>query len=140
MELPFLFEAHWRAIASDKGVIKLEPAWDQYLAMEQAGQLHVMTVRDGSALVGYFFAKVCPHLHYASSLTAWSDIFFILPQFMKGLAGGVRLRRLIREVEKMLGALGVQKVYIVSKKAHDLSRLLDREGYRFVELVHTKLL
>lgn len=140
VELAPLFVWHWDEIASDKDVIPLDPAWDQYLILDDIDQLHIITARDGAELVGYFFAVVHPHLHYKTSLTAWSDIFYLLPRYKQGLAAGVRLRRLIREAEKMLRDLKVQKVYIVTKKQHDLSRLLDREGYRFVELVHTKLL
>lgn len=140
VELPALIQKHWEDIASDKDVIKLDPAWDQYLLMEQIGHLHIITIRDKTKLIGYFFAKVAPHFHYAGSLTAWSDIFYLAREYKTGLAAGVRLRNLIRETEKMLRALKVQKVYIVSKKAHDLSGLLESEGYRFIEVVHTKLL
>lgn len=140
VELAPLFVWHWDEIAADKDVILLDPAWDQYLILEDVDQLHIITIRNGAALVGYFFAVVHPHLHYKTSLTAWSDIFYLLPQYKRGLAAGVRIRRLIREAEKMLRDLGVQKVYIIHKKAHDLSRLLESMDYEFIELVHKKLL
>lgn len=140
IELPPLFQKHWEEIAANKDVIKLDPAWDEYCELDRINRLHIITIRDGTKLVGYFFGLVKGHLHYKTSLTAWSDIFYLLPEYKKGLAAGVRLRRLIREAEKMFRVLKVQKVYMVTKKAHDLSRLLEREGYKFIELVHTKLL
>ena len=135
-ELPPLFVLHWQEIALDRDVIELAPDWKRYLAMEQAGQLHIITVRDNRVLVGYFFIVLLPHLHYCTTPMAFSDILFLLPGYRKGLAG----LRLVAETEKMARALGAKRFYIMCKVYHDLDRLLARLGFKWVEKVFTKLL
>ena len=135
-ELPELFQRHWEEIAANKDVIKLDPAWDRYLQLERDGALHILTVRDGAVLAGYFFAMVHPHLHYATSLTAWSDIFWVKPEHREGWNGV----KFFKAAIKMLRDLGVQKVYMVCKVKHDLEPILSRLGFKFVEKVFTKLL
>lgn len=139
-ELPDVFQQHWEDIALDKNAIKLNPHYDEYLKIEQIGKLHCMVARDGEKLAGYFFAIVFPHLHYAHSLTAFSDIYYLKREYRRDFGIVARLRGLIRSTEQMLRDLHVQKVYITSKNYLDLTAVLAKEGYRFIETVHTKLL
>lgn len=131
-----MFLQHWKEIALDQSVIKLDPDWQRYCLMEVQNQLHIMTVREGTKLIGYYFAIVLPHLHYKSSYTAYSDIFYILPEYRRGLAG----YKLFRETEKMLKDLGVQKSYVMTKTHLPITMLMKRLKYRFIERIYTKLL
>lgn len=125
----------------DQAAIPLDPAWHWYVDMELSGCYHMMTVRDEGILVGYYGAIVKPHLHYKTSLTAWSDILYILPEYRKtgwGLAGtGYRL---ICEAEKMLKDLGVQKSYLMTKAYLPIKIIVKRLKYRLTEIIYTKLL
>lgn len=135
-ELPELFYRHWEEVALDKEAIKLKPDWPTYLQMELLNILHMMTVRAEGKLVGYYIALVRPHLHYAESLTAWSDIFYLLPEYRRGLTG----YQLFAETEDMLKKLGVQKSYVMTKAHLPITIIMKRRGYRFIERIYTKLL
>ena len=135
-ELPELFMAHYDEIALDKSVIKLDPDWNKYCQLELHGILHVMTVRDTAKLVGYHMSVVSTHLHYKSTITALSDIFYLLPEYRQGWTG----YKLFEETEKMLKVLGVKKFYNVTKAHLPINIIMKRRGYRLVDKVYTKLL
>lgn len=135
-ELPELFQRHWEEVALDHMEVPLDPDWRCYSEMATMGILHVVTARDNGRLIGYYFAIVRPHLHYKSTLTAFSDIFIIMPEYRKGWTG----YRLLKEAEKMLKDIGVRKSYLMTKVHIPLILLVKRLKYRFVERVYTKLL
>ncbi len=135
-ELPELFLAHYEEIALDKDVIKLDPDWNKYLQLELMGILHIMSVRDAARLIGYHISVVSPHLHYKSTITALSDIFYLLPEYRQGWTG----YKLFEETEKMLKALGVVRFYNVTKVHLPINIIMKRRGYRLVDKVYTKLL
>ena len=79
-----------------------------------------------------------PHaLHYAYK-EADSDIFFLAPEYRKGLAGA----RLLKFAEASLRAIGVERVFTRTKLSpqHDLGPLLERLGFRPIERVYSKIL
>lgn len=140
-ELPDIFYAHWQEIALEKKAIKLAPDWNRYIALEAAKMLHIMTVRDNGILIGYYFGLVSSHLHYKASLTAWSDLFFVLPEYRTAGFGLIGIgQRLLREAEKMLKDLGVQRHYMMTKQHLPLNMLMKRLRYKLVEKVYTRLL
>jgi GNAT superfamily N-acetyltransferase len=134
-ELPPLFKRHWEEIALNRDKIPLNPQWAAYGRLEQGGALHIVTARHQGELVGYFFCIVVPDLHYGI-LTCHDDLFYILPEYRKGWIG----YRLFSSCEKMLRALGVQRVYCRTKVDHPVDKLLVRLGYRLIERVYAKLL
>ncbi len=135
-ELPALFVMHWQEVGLDREKIPLDPDWERYALLEAQGILHMVTARDDGILIGYYVALVLPHLHYKSSRTAFSDIFFIHPEYRRGLTG----YKLFLETEKMLKKLGVQKSYVMTKQHLPLNILMKRLKYRFIEKIYTKLL
>ena len=135
-ELPEIFYRHWEEVALDRTVITLDPDWERYAQLDKMNQLHMMTVRDDGVLIGYFLAFVWPHIHYKSSMTAWSDIFYLMPEYRFGWTG----YKLFKHAEKMLKVLGVQKSYVMTKRHIPLNMLMKRLGYRLIEKVYTRLL
>lgn len=132
-ELPPLFSAHWIELGSEEA---LEPDWARFAGMDASGVLHCITCRDAGKLVGYFFALVTQSLHYASVTTAYSDGFFLLPEYRKGMNGV----KLLRFSEKYLADLGVKKLYLATRVGHDLSTILARLEYTPFEELHSKAL
>lgn len=127
-----LIKEHWEEIALDKDVIKLDPDYHSYLRMEETGQLHIVTARDEGKLVGYYCAIIRPHLHYADSITAYTDLFFISKPYRKGLVG----YKLIKWATNLMPD-DVQKVYIQTKLGdRDIGVILERIGYLPVERVY----
>src|SRR5215469_12725938 len=91
-ELKAIIGLHWEEIALLKDKIKLDPDYDRYLALEESGVLHVITIRENGELIGYHIAFVTPHMHYKGDLMCFTDIFFLKKEYRKGLAGAKLLK------------------------------------------------
>lgn len=134
-ELPPLFLRHWEEIALNRDSVPLDPNWPEYYRLDIAGVLRCLTVRtESGTLAGYHFVLIFPHLHYASTLWAQSDMFWLDPAYRAGW-WGVKLLSVVRD---QLRAAGV-KVHFVNIKLHfeadrgTLAKVLRRLGYRHTE-------
>lgn len=135
-EMEQLWPLHWEEVAADKDVIPLEPNYEMYDWIDQNGQLHVVTVRCDGKLIGYHTSIVRPHLHYKSSLSAFTDMYFIHPDYRKGMVGV----KLFKEVEKSLKQRGVQKMFTGTKLSLDMGRLFEHLGWKETERLYTKVI
>jgi len=127
---------HWHEIALDKDTVPLEPDWEKYRRLEQAGLLNVTTARDDGRLVGYACYIVAPSLHYRSLSVADSDVFFLSREHRRGAAG----LGLLRAAEDHLVAAGVGRIVNRVKIHHDVGPLFVRLGFRPIEHVYSKRL
>jgi GNAT superfamily N-acetyltransferase len=140
-ELPPLFMRHWREIALHQDEIPLDPNWDRYYEYDLLGILQTLTVRSNGVLVGYVFMLVHPHLHYASTVWAQSDIFWLDPAYRSGWTG----YKMLREIEAGMRRLGV-KVVMVNTKLHfeasrgTIGKLFERLGYKATETIFAKFI
>lgn len=133
-ELPPIFLEHYKEIALDQGRMPLQPAWQRYIELEQSDILHILTVRHKGRLVGYHFNFVYPHMHYASTLCSFSDMFFILPQYRQGFNG----IKFFIENEKMLKVIGVKKMFVMTKVHKEVQPVMKRLKYKFIERIFSK--
>lgn len=129
------YEEHWKELAADPS-IPLNPHYEQYDLIAQAGLLHVTTVRYNGKLVGYHFVMLSPHLHYKQSLTAFTDIFYLEPEHRNGWIGV----KLFKTMESTLKDRGVQRIYMGTKLKSDIGPILDRLGYNPIERLYTKII
>lgn len=134
-ELKPFYPLHFAELASDPS-IPLNPDYDTYNRLADAGIIHVVTVRNDSNLIGYHIAMVYPHLHYAQSLTAHTDIYYIAKPYRKGYTG----IRLFKFVEDDLKSFGVGRIYTSTKTDSDKGIIFNRLGYSKKEVVYTKVL
>jgi len=133
-ELPPLLEIHYKEI-SHYPDIALDPDWDQYAAVEEAGALRTFTIRtEEKELVGYAIYFVRKNIHYKSSLQAVQDIIFLHPKY-RG-----RGAKFIKWCDEQLKAEGVQVVYHHVKEKHNFGPLLERQGYELIDLIYGKRL
>jgi GNAT superfamily N-acetyltransferase len=131
-----LLEFHWREIALHQDVIPLAPDKESYEDLERHGQLQLVTMRDDEGkLWGYHVSIIRPHLHYRTSLTAFTDVFYIHPDYRKGTSAA----KLFKFAEAQLAARGVQRMYATSKLAFDLRPLFVFLGWTEIERVFVKL-
>lgn len=135
-ELEPHWEAHWREVATHQDEIPLSVDWGAYAAFERLGQLHVVTARSAGAVVGYHISFVRPHLHYSTSLTAFTDVYWLHPDFRKGRTG----IKLFQHVEQTLRARGVQRMYTGTKLSLDMGRLFERLGWTEIERTFSKVI
>lgn len=133
-ELLELYPLHYEEVGMDKEHIPLDPDIDQYIALQKVGMLHILTVRDGRRLVGYHKAFLCNHIHFKSTQVAYTDLYFLLPEYRKGFVGV----NLFKEVERLLKEMGIKKIYTMTKVKKDNSALFKRLGYTKAEYAYTK--
>lgn len=135
-EMEALWPLHWEEVAGDKDVIKLEPNYAMYDSLVSTGQLHLITARADGKLIGYHVSIVRPHLHYVNSLSAFTDMYFIHPDFRKGMVGV----NIFRAAEKSLKQRGVQKMFTGTKLSLDMGRIFERLGWKETERLYTKVI
>ena len=132
-ELKAIYPQHWQEIALNKDQIELDPDYELYAKLDELGAVHLVTARDGRFLVGYHISFIRPHLHYRRSLTAFTDIFYLLPEYRRGLNGYNLLKFFVDSVRE----IGVERIYMMTKLAIDLTPILDRLGFSEIEHLHT---
>lgn len=135
-EAAVLWPLHWDEIAMDKDAIKLSVDYAQYDQIDASGSLHVVVARSEGRIVGYHLSIIRPHLHYSQSLSAFTDIYFIVPEFRKGRTG----INLMKFTEKSLKARGVQKMFTGTKLHLDMGRLFEHLGWTETERLYTKVI
>lgn len=136
-EIQPLIAAHYREIAHYQD-IPLDPDYDVYYKIADAGQLRVFTARKqkSGALVGYCLYFVRSNPHYKTSIQAVQDILFLTPE-LRGLTLGPAL---IAYTEARLKEEGVQVAMQHVKAAHNFGKMLERNGWELVDLIYTKRL
>lgn len=136
-ELQGLWKDHHQEIAHiQDGRMPLDVDLQSYAVLEQAGILHVVTVRVDEELVGYYVGTVMPHLHYRSTLVGQEDVHYLKPAFRRGWLGV----KFIRAIEATLRERGVQYAVMRTKVYADHSALFARCGWVLTEKAHTKWL
>jgi GNAT superfamily N-acetyltransferase len=126
---------HWHDVALDKDDIPLDPNWDGYAKIFAAGVGHVMTARtETGELVGYSVCMMVPHLRYKNVKWAEGDVFFLRHDHRKGRAG----MQLLMAAEKMMKALGAEKLYQKVKLHKDVGKVFEHLGYNAIERVYVK--
>lgn len=132
-----LFKKHWEEIAIDRDKIHLSLDYDKYQGMDDSGILHVLTMRNGKRLVGYYIAFILPHTHYSQAgIMAFTDIYFVSPEQRTGING----IQLFVEAEKSLRERGVTKAYLSTKVHKDNGPIFERLGWKLSDKSYTKLL
>jgi GNAT superfamily N-acetyltransferase len=135
-EVEPLLMRHWHEIALNKDTVPLDPDWDGYFAAEDAGIICAITARDEGTLVGYMNFVLSRNLHYRSLFVADGDIFWLAPEYRKGMTG----LRMIRFAEDLLKTLGVNKIVNKVKLHFDIGVLFERLGYAPIERIYAKKL
>lgn len=128
-----LFKKHWEEI--DKGT-NPEPCFNhpQYLNLEKAGSLLVVTIRNEDKLIGYTVNFLMPTLKYSQVLYSFVDFFYILPEYRKGFTG----IKLFKELEKELKLRGVTRSYLGTRVDLDLGPVFKRLKYSLLEHIYIK--
>lgn len=135
-ELERLFPGHWRKLALDRDAVPLAPAYDAYAAKERAGELLFIALRDRGQLVGYWVAEIGPGLHYRTCLSAKMDMWYVAPEYEKGVAALILMRAVEREYRRR----GVQRSFVGEKLHKPCGRLYQAFGYEPIETYYSKMM
>jgi len=133
-EIQPLLQKHWEDVALNQDKVKLNPNWRAYQFLEREGALHITTARNKGRLVGYVIYLLSNWLHYKEEVLADGDIFWLDPDYRKGMTGV----RLLKEAEQSLIARGVTAISNKVKLHKDVGRVFERLGYTPIERVYMK--
>lgn len=136
-ELQPLLEAHYQEVAHYPD-LKLDPAWDLYAKINEAGNLRVYTARIDGALVGYEAFFISRSMHYRSAIYAVEDVLFV-EKNARGARIGIGLMQFSHG---SLAAAGVTVVMHHCKHKEDLNLgpLYKRVGLEHIDEVWGKRL
>lgn len=129
-----LWVEHYDEIAVQKDRMEMKPDVAGYMALEAAGRLQILTVRDDGRMVGYLLTVIRPHLHYANVLSGFEDAYFLSKTHRRGMTGV----KLIREGIRYMRAVGVQKAFFMTKASLDMGRIFERLGFTKSDIVYSK--
>lgn len=138
-----LWQLHWQEIALNQAQIPLNVHYAVYDALDSVGQISVIVARSEGQLVGYWVGMIRPHLHYATSLTAHTDVYYLLPDHRRGRTG----IRLWQAVEREMRRRGVERILTATKKhvspvtgkTLDMGPVFRHLGYTEVETCYAKM-
>ena len=135
-EIEPLLEEHWKEIALNKEIIKLNPDWEGYARLDNVNALRIYTARKNDKLMGYFVVIVSKSLHYRDHLFANNDIIFLSKSARKGLAG----MKLIKYAIDSLAAEGITKLHVNTKAHQPFDAILERLNFEEIERVYSLVL
>ena len=133
-ELKPLLEEHWKEIALYQDKFSLDPAYDKYQDMSDAGSLNIVTCRIDDEIVGYFIAFISKHLHYKETTYATNDILYLAPEHR----GGELAYKIFSFAEQTLKDLGVDVLTLSMKTILPFDSLCEALGYTYVERTYSK--
>lgn len=111
------------------------PNWETYVAMEDAGILHVIGVFNGDTIVGFASVLITELPHY-SRVVATTESFYVDLNHRKSGTG----QSLLRVIEALAIDLGASTLLVSAPHNGRLEKLLPHKGYRETNRVFTKAL
>ena len=135
-QLKELLPRHYEELCPSKENLELAPDYDAYRRLFDCGMLRCITVHHDERLIGYIIFIVQPHLHYSKSKCAFEDVYWIDPDYRKGRIG----LKMFKFAEKVLKAIGVNRVILHTKVFQDHSTLFEYMGYTHTDKLFTKFL
>lgn len=131
-----LFKEHYQEVALNKSVMHLNPDWDAYRNLEQAGKLFCVAAFLGEELIGYSVNFLGPHLHYSDMCYAQNDLLFVAEEHRKTRVG----LDLIRHTEGLAKVKGAKMMLWHAKEETKLAAIMPRLGYRVQDIIYSKVL
>lgn len=130
MDADALLQAHYEELCLHRDRKALAPRWDQYTAIERAGNLLVVAARQDGALVGYACFFVAPHMHYSAYTVAVNDVIYV-DKSARGTIGLRLIKACIREAK----AAGANHIAWRAKLGTPLIEILKKLGCLEEEIV-----
>lgn len=132
-----LLQEHYLELAKNQDKVKLNPDWQRYAFLEQAGSFLIFTAREDCVLIGYAAFFSSPHPHYADLRLVSNDVLFVEQKHRTGRTG----IRLIQFAETQIAHLYGSNYCITwhAKENTPLAGMLGRMGYGLQDIVLSKL-
>lgn len=128
-----LLEQHYEELSVTKN-FKLNPDYQIYLEAEKKGTCRAIACLNEGEIIGYIVYFIGINLHYKDCLLATEDIYYLKPEYRRGLTG----LRMFKFAEDYLKTLGVNMVRYSTKTHMDNTRLFEFLGCSLIEKVFIK--
>ena len=129
-----LLDKHWQETEPNQKTIALNPDWEQYALLDQAGILRVFTARDNKKLVGYCVVMISKSIHHKDHTFASTDVIYIKPEYRQSKTGS----DLIKYAEEHCIEQGVSLMTLNMKTEFPFDNLMLRMGFNLLERVYHK--
>lgn len=127
-----MFQRHWDEFQGHKK-LPLDPDIDGYSAIQDAGMLLYVTVRDHGALIGYWLGLLTKNLHSREQLVCMGDSMYLMPEYRNGTGGD-----LLSKVEQIARKAGANRLMQGTCVRFPLDHWLERQGYDVEDHVFIK--
>lgn len=107
---------------------------DQFIALDNEGQLQVATIREKSELIGIHVACLMPDIFYKHILTAYVMWYYVKPE-ARGKGVGAEF---FGFTDRHLEEKGAERIFMSRKIYIPNEKLFDRLGYTHFEAAYTK--
>jgi len=134
-EFERVFPEHYEELCVTKD-FPLNPDYDAYRRIGDAGLLRTITCRNDGELIGYIVFFIQPHVHYKDCKTAFEDVYFVKKEYRKGRIG----IKLFQYAEYALKRIGVNRIIMHTKVHMDNSKLFEYLDYKWTDKVFSKML
>lgn len=131
-----LLEDHRLELATNKGLMVLNPDIATYLRLEENQSMLSLGAYDGNEIVGYSVSIVHCNLHYADVIMCQNDVLFLKESYRTG-ANGLRL---IRETERLARERGCHMMLWHAKMDTTFMAILHKLGYGVQDIIYSKAL
>lgn len=111
------------------------PSYDRYREYEEAGNLFIVTARDGHRLVGFAIMYVSRSMH-TQQLGGHEDLFYLLPEYRKGW-NALKLLSISEEKCREMGCSEMNMNAMIGSKS---GAILSGRGYAIVSQQYCKSL
>lgn len=132
-----LLHAHFDEVGHQKGRNPLDPDYDKYMALDDAGLLSVVVAYNtNNHLIGYCVDLMMNHLHHKTLSYAVNDVLYVRPEYRRT---AVPLE-LLNYTGEHLTRLGISVHIIHMKMYKKFQRLAEAAGYDPHEISYLKYL
>lgn len=125
--IPHLEAHHEEAIGDGR---QLDPDFDRYLELDDAGAILLVTARYRGALVGYVLMFLAPNLHYRDRQYAISDLIYLDPKHRRGRNGSELIEFALNQLADSGGAWTIH-VHIPVRRP--FRAIIERLGFQLIE-------
>jgi ribosomal protein S18 acetylase RimI-like enzyme len=109
--------------------------YDMYRKCEKAGAFRAWGVRDAGRLIGFMSFWVRSNPHYGRDwLMALLDLQYVMPEYRHGFIP----LKMWTTAEKYLKESGIKAIYHAKNVKHNHDKVLERLGYKPLEIVYEK--
>jgi len=131
-----LLELHYAEVCLYPDKIALNPKYEFYNTLDDAGALRIVTARDEGVLIGYSVFFEMPHPHYQDHIYAQNDIFYVAENYRHTEVAP----SLVAKAEEALHGDGVSVITYHMKTYKPFESLMDFSGYDKAEVIFSKFI